>query len=239
VFPQVGEYSDGKKRTIFHFKDGTNIHYGRPDTEQAFLTMFREYKDDEYLLKTSANHFTPRAILEFEDDPVIPSDNDLDDKARESGYSSFAQQVEDHMTNKAASPMSFVVMSRPYQASSSVLHQITDNIPKGFFDFLNQSAHQKIVMAHNWSSKLMGAEEGSSGLNNAFWEIFEIKKPIIENYQDQLSSELKEVMDFVGALYGFENNYRFIGTSPFVREEMPDPEIPVVEPIEKPETPEE
>lgn len=214
--PQIGEYEDGKIRFIMHFKDGNNIHYGRPDTEHVFITQFREYKDDEFLLKKSANHFTGRAIWEFEDDPVLPSQNDQNDKANDNGYGNFAQEVEDNMTNKSDSPVEFVVTSRPYQSQPSTLFQIQDNIPKGFFDFLNSASHQKIVMAHNWSSKLLGAEEGSSGINNAFWEILEIKQPIIEGHQDKLSTELKQVLDIVGNIYGFENNARFRGTMPYM-----------------------
>lgn len=213
-YPQIGEYNGGW-RTVLHFKDGDNTWYGRPDAEQALIDIFREYKDSEYFLKSSANHFTGRAIFEFEDDP-IPNDDDPDDDARSDGHDDLSAQIDANMTNKSADPMTFLAMTRPYGASASVLHQIQSNTPEGFFKFLNDMSVQKIVMAHNWSQKLLGMEDSSGLSTNQFWDIFNIKRiGIIKFYQDRASKELKDCLDVVGQMFGFENNARFVATTPF------------------------
>jgi hypothetical protein len=212
-YPNIGEYKGGW-RTILHFKDGENVWYGRPDAEQALITIFREYKDQEYLLKASANHFTGRAIWEFEDDPV--KEDGYDGDAENDGASSFAAQIDANMTNKSSDPMQFLACSRPFGSGASVLHQINPNTGEGFFEFLEKSSIEKIVMAHNWSQKLLGIEQSSGLSTNQFWDIFNIKRiGVIKYYQDRASMELKKCLDVVGSMLGFENNARFVATTPF------------------------
>lgn len=213
-YPIIGKY-EGGFRTIVHSFDGHGIWYGRPDSKQALQVFFREFMDDGFFLKSSANMFTGRAMLEVEADP-IPPDSDLDDQAEDDGYVDLAAQFDYNMTNKSADPMQFMLFERPYGASASTLHQIQSNTPEGMFDFLSKDEKHKIIMAHQWSDKLLGSEQNQGWDSNQYLDILYIKRwGVIAKYQDKLSSDLKKCLNVIGDQYGFENNRRFLATTPF------------------------
>lgn len=215
-YPVVGEYSgETTWRTILHFKDGQNSIYGRPDTEQALITIFREYMDDSHLLKSSANHFTGRGFLEFEDAPV-PVNTTEDQNAQEDGFLDFAEEIEMNMTNKAEDPMGLMVWSRPYGSSSFSFSELSSNTHEGFYNFLDTSAFTKIVMAHKWSPRLLGVEDSSGLSTNVFMDALKTKRiGVIRKYQNDRSEELKKCLDAIGEMYGFSNDVRFMATTPF------------------------
>lgn len=215
-YPVVGEYSGEKTwRTILHFKDGQNPVYGRPDTEQALITIFREYMDDNHLLKSSANHFTGRGFLEFEDAP-IPTNTTQDEDAQQAGHFDFADEIEMNLTNKAEDPMGLMVWSRPYGSTAFSFSELSNNTHEGFYNFLDTSAFQKIVMAHKWSPRLLGVEDATGLSTNVFMDALKIKRiGVIRKYQSDASLELKKCLDAIGEILGFQNDVRFMATTPF------------------------
>lgn len=226
--PVVGEYSgEITWRTILHFKDGQNPIYGRPEVEHGLTTIFRENMDDNHLLKSSANHFTGRGFLEFEDAP-IPVNQTNDEDAQEDGYLDFSEQVEMNLTNKAEDPMGLMVMSRPYGSTAATLLQMANNTHEGFYNFLDSSAFTKIVMAHKWSPRLLGVEDSSGLSTNVFMDALKTKRiGVIRKYQNDESAELKACLDVIGEVYNFDNDVRFMPTTPFddLNEEMQSEQI--------------
>lgn len=202
-WPYVLDDENGVSRSMFHFHTDTSGFYGRPDWISAFVHCYREYQDSLFLAKMAANNFTGQLIIEYEDDQVDTTDAWNDSEAVQAGFRSTAERLEHNFTNKSSDPSTIIVMSRPYGAKPVKVEQIRPNTNENFYKVTDEITEKKILIANNWSKRLLTGEAPTGLSATPFVDELKTKeRSVIAYYQNVVEDILQTIftpaMEFLG-----------------------------------------
>lgn len=216
LFPAFDEGPDGSLRSILHRRNGKNEWYGRPPSFGSWMFQYREFQDASYLVKVANNNFTGQLIVEVEDDNPGATDED----ARRAGYSGEADRIHKNFTHQAEDPMTVWYSTRPTGARPMFVHQVEPNTAESFYKAMDEITEAKIIRAHQWSKRLMEAEEAGGLSTNVFLDALKSRLPVIAGIQEDALAVLNRALTAIaldsgrGALselgLGFKSPYQEI-----------------------------
>lgn len=193
LFPAVEIEEDGTRRTILHRKNGKNEWYGRPPAFSSWIYQYREYQDASYMVKVSNNNFTGQIIIEVEDD----NPDATNEEARAEGYTSEADRIHKNFTHEGNDPMTVMYCSRPSGARPMFVHQVNPNTTEDFYSTMDELAERKIIRSHQWSKRLMEAEEASGLSSNVFIDVLKSRLPVIRAIQEDGLALINKALRFI------------------------------------------
>lgn len=198
VFPLMADEGDGVTRTLIHWKNGPFLWYGRPDSVGSILQQYRRFQDDMYGIKSSANEYTGRTILETEDDDPEETNR----RAIRSGFENEAHRMEENFTNKGSGSLSFTHLVRPFGAKPMAVHQLQPNTNESWFTAMSELSDKAVIQSNHWSAKLLYDDTASGLSNNIVIDALKAKIPVIRNNQaiaeDPVNVALSIIVDFLG-----------------------------------------
>jgi len=186
TYPNYKKEKDGEiYRTIVHVKNGNFKYYGRPDWVAAWQSVYREYQDDDYLVKMAANQFTGQVFIELEDDDVGESwDND---DAAEEGFSGVVDRIEKNFTAKGNDPQTVMVTSRPYGSKNAFIYQFKPVTDAKFLNSNANRARQRLIENNQWSERLLGNAVSEGFQSDAYESELGIKsKSVLKRYRGKI-----------------------------------------------------
>ena len=187
-YPNYSQDEDGTLRTIIHVKHGSYRWYGRPDWSGAWINVYREYQDSDYLVKMSANNFTGQVLIELEDEETMGEDS-LEEQAAEAGYGSTIERMEANLTTKADDPQTIMLITRPYGAKNAFVHEFKVNTNENFYKVSNEINRQKIIENNQWSERLLGNAVGEGFATDAFISELRVKDiSVLSNYRAKITN---------------------------------------------------
>jgi hypothetical protein len=172
VYPNFLEDDEGVERSVYHCKSGSYRWYGRPDDIGSLLYQFLEFQNVDYLNTQTEGNFTGQALIELEEGEGESIIDDAD--AQESGFDSFADQMQESFSNKSDDPLTIMMLSRPYGAKNAFVYQFSPNTNEQWYKVTNDESERQILKANNWPKKLLGMAEASGLSTNEFMDVFKI-----------------------------------------------------------------
>lgn len=211
---------NGVSRTMFHYKTGNHLWYGRPRDLGCMMYQYFEFQNVDYLTKVTASMFMGQSLIETEgDNPEAPA---IDDgESQKSGFDDFADQFEHTYTNVSDRPMSVVITERPYGARPAFVFQFTPNTNQDWFRVTGEEAERQILKANNWPKRFAGIDAATGISTNIFLDEFEIHSvTTISDEQELVSTPinnviLKEAAEFFEMPEMLDYSIEF--SSPFTR----------------------
>ena len=209
LYPNYGKSKDGTLRTLIHVKNGNFEWYGRPDWIGAWVNVYREYQDSDYLVKAAANRFTGEVFIEIEEDD-IENDNLLDDEdAIESGFDSVTDRIEKNFTSKSDDPQTIMVTTRPFGAGKAFVYQFKPVTNEKFFETTSKINRQKLIENNQWSERLLGNSVSEGFSKDSHLAELKVKDvSVLSSYRNNIgygvNLAISEAAKFQGMI-GFEN----------------------------------
>jgi len=207
VFPLISDEGDGVFRSIIHWKNGPFQWYGRPDSVGSILQQYRIFQDDMYQIKSSANEYTGRTILETEDDDPEETNR----RAIRAGFQNEAHRMEENFTNKGSGSLSFTHFVRPYGAKPMAVHQLQPNTNQDWFDVMGGRADKVIVMSNQWSAKLLYDDTASGLSNNIIIDALKSKLPVVRDNQAIAEKPINVALGKIVEWFGMESQFLNLG----------------------------
>lgn len=175
VYPNYTE-NDGVVSTMIHVKNPTTNLYGRPEWLSAFMSVYREFQDANYLIKQTANNFMGQALIEFEEAQVNDSSILDDDDAKDAGYENAAERFEANFMAKSEDPQSVILVSRPFGAKEAFVFQFKPNTSENFYKVMSELEEIDIVRAHQWSKRFLGENQTQGFSKDVFVDELKVKE---------------------------------------------------------------
>jgi hypothetical protein len=214
-YPYITENKKGLS-TIVQYKNGIGKR-GRPNETGILIDQYREYKDNVFLTRQSANNFTPQIIMEQEEaDPEQTANEEI--AAVEAGFDNQLQRIIANFTNGGDSPSPIFMTNRPFGTRESLIHEVSQNTREKWFVETGNITRKRIIDAHGWSERLIGDSDVGSGMfATAILETLKIKLPLINaetSIEEQtLNTAIDSAfnwlgVDFEGRDINFNNPYK-------------------------------
>jgi hypothetical protein len=204
VYPEVGEFADGTKRTIIHLKNPTvsRAYYGEPDSIGCIFFQFLEYQLGNYTTEGYLNRWIAKVFFE--------TFGDAEDNADGNWIETFDQSIIDTFTQRGKNRKSVMHRNSPADSKETFIHEFAPNTDENFHTSMADIAETQILKAHNWNHLLLGVRiSGSLGGGTEYMEVYKQKyaskiKPEQEMILEPFRSALKMIEDWVG--YDNPNN---------------------------------
>jgi hypothetical protein len=165
--------------TIIQYKNGS-ARRGRPVESAIVIDQYREYKDNLFLTRQSANNFTPQVFIEQEEADPAQTVNE-DRAAIEAQFDNYLERFIANTTNNGDDPQSVLLSNRPFGTKEAFIYEFKQNTSEKWFNITGSITEKRIIKAHGWSDKLMGDSDVGTGLNSsAIIETLKVKLPLIE-----------------------------------------------------------
>jgi len=200
IYPaSITDERTGVTRTLIHWKNGCNEWYGRPGSSGSALDQYTEFSDTVYRLKEAANNFTPRVIIEAEDDNPEATNQD----AIEAGFENEAHRFNHNFTNQGDDPSGVLYTSRPFGAKPISVTQIEPNTNEAWYTEVGALSRQRIIESNSWSARLM-KDDSATGLNSSDAKLAALKSmlPIVRKNQAipeySINKALEVIIEFFG-----------------------------------------
>lgn len=192
-YPYITVNKDGSYSTIISFIN-TDYYRGRPKEKGIMIDTYREYKDNIFLTRQSANNFTPQVFIESEDpDPNMY--NAENDDALKAGFESLEARMRYNLTNNGDDPQSILHSNRPFGTSPAFVYEFKQNTSEKWFNITGSITENRIIKAHSWSSRLMDGNVANGLSSNQFIDELKIKLPLIELHQSIEESTINTAID--------------------------------------------
>lgn len=178
----------GVLKTMFHLKTGQNDWYGRPDTDFVDLQKNNEAQNALYLIKATNTNFTPRVIMEIEENGINPTIDD--DQARKDGYDDYYDQLEQNLTNLGERPQGFVFVTRPFGARPMMIKEIAPNTNENWYKTIGAENSGAILRAFGLSPGFLGFEvtRGLSGQDGYGMDYLWNNEPAINEHLNRITN---------------------------------------------------
>lgn len=204
-------------KTIIHVKSGNFEWYGRPDWIAAWMNVYREHQDADYLIKMAANHFTGQVFIEVEDDDIENDETWDSEDAVEAGFDSLVDRMEKNFTSKADDPQTIMVSTRPYGAKNAFVYQFKPVTSHEFFKGTSDLARQKIIENNQWSERLLGNSVAQGFAQDSFMSELKTKElSVLKYYREKVvyginiiieeALKFHEITDFDEVGLSFKSN---------------------------------
>lgn len=202
VYPAM-RVRDGVTTTMIHVKQGNYIWYGRPTWMSAFMYVYREFQDANYLIKQAANNFVGQVLIEVEESQVAMGGPFSEGSAKEAGFDNVAHRMKQNFTASAEDPMTMMLISRPHGAKPAFVHQFKPNTNEQFYKVSSEIAELKIIRAHQWSKRFLGENQTQGFSANVFIDELKVKEAAMLNAKrlkcaEGINIALKLIVDFHG-----------------------------------------
>ena len=197
LFPAFSE-QDGIQRSILHRLNGKNEWYGRPPAFPSWMFQYREFQDASYMVKISNNNFTGQVIIEAEDDNPEQTDED----ARNAGFSNEADRIAKNFTAQADDPMTVWYSTRPHGSRPMFVHEVRPNTSQEFYKVMDEMSEKKIIRSHQWSKRLMEADDATGISTNVFMDALKSRLPVIAGVQENAVALLNRAIAAIVTLDG-------------------------------------
>lgn len=207
VVPIAPNFVDdgGVKRAVFHLKEGDNFWYGRPDSMGGDIYKYREVQDSLYLVKQSAANFVGQLIIEVEDDDSGSSPAIDNEDAKRSGFSSFADRLEQNHTQKGTDPQAVMVTARPIGSKPMFVFQVQPNTNENWYKETGEQARQIIIMNHGITQRFMGLDVSNGLASDAFVSDYVMNvEPTINDLRSTLMAFTNGILDTIWQFAGME-----------------------------------
>lgn len=212
VYPNYAVDSDGTHRTIIHIKNGNFKYYGRPAYSGAWIDIYGEGKERDYLSKIAANNFTGQGIMEVEDDDVETDGVNLDNEdAIDNGYSGINERFDANFTADSDDPQTWLFMSRPKGATPVFVYEFKINTNEGFYKTVGAMRRGSIIENNAWSERLLGNAVSEGFSQDNFIQELRIKDV---STLSAFRGFIKEALDLVfteAALWAGEQEFAMLG----------------------------
>lgn len=174
-------------RTIIHVKNGNFKYYGRPDWIAAWQSVYREYQDDDYMVKMASNQFTGQVFIELEDDDIENDEAFSDDEAVDAGFDGVVDRIEQNFTAKGDDPQTILVTSRPFGAKNAFIYQFKPVTDSKFLNSNATRARQRIIENTQWSERLLGNAVSEGFQSDAFESELKAKdRSVLKRYRGKI-----------------------------------------------------
>jgi hypothetical protein len=219
-YPYITQNDDGSFSTIIQHKNGIGTR-GRPDQTGILIDSFREYKDNIFLTRQSANNFTPQVFIEQEEADPEQTIN-LENESVMEGFKGLSDRLRYNYTNNGDDPETIMWSNRPFGTSASLIHEFTQKSSEKWFVATGSITEKRIIKAYSWSERLMDdANVSSKGgfSSNPMLESLQLKLPLIDaetsieehTINTAIDSAFNWLgIDFEGYDIKFNNPYRTI-----------------------------
>lgn len=208
---------NGVLRAVFHYKIGNGYWYGRPDSQGADIYKYREMQDSIYVTKQSGSNFLGQVFIEVEDDDPVSGSAIDDEAAKRSGFSNFANRIEENYTMRGEDPQSVFVSARPIGSRPMSVHQIKPNTNENWYKVTGEINEQKIVRSHNLTLRFMGFDVSNGFAADAFIADYVMNvEPVINDLRHGLMAFTNAILTHVWSEAGMEemNQYSITFESP-------------------------
>ena len=187
LFPEFRE-ENGVKKTMFHYKEGDFVWYGRPKSGVALENMFEEQQVTSYRIRAAARGFTGKLIIETED----PEGYSQDPKTIAEERSLFVKDFKEQFTEAGVNPQGVVLASRPFNSKPMFVHDVRANTDHEYFKGISELDEKEILKAHQVTRKFMSLETSSRYTSQVgFIEDF------VTNMEPVIYDERHSVLNFV------------------------------------------
>jgi hypothetical protein len=157
LYPNYAQEDDGTMRTIIHIKNGKFKYYGRPLWAGAYIDIYSEAKEREYLTKIAAANFTGQGVMEVEDDDIETDGFTRDNEdAIDEGYGGVADRFDRNFTAESDDPQTFLFMTRPHGAKPVFIYEFKLNTNENFYKTVGGIHRNAIIENNSWSERLLG-----------------------------------------------------------------------------------
>lgn len=195
IYPGVIE-KDGVKRTVVHLKNGNHVWYGRNDWMGCLQSAYNEFQNLDYRIKQTQSGFVGSGIIEYEEDNPEATYKGDDDST-----GNIANDIDNNFTSRSDDPQTFVMLTRPYGARPMSFHQVAPNTDAEWVKTTGAENRKDIIVANQWSERLMGESSASGFSANVFLDEFKvIGKPIVKANQE-ITNDLLNIVVMEASKY--------------------------------------
>jgi len=216
VYPAYQMEDENTLTTVIHVKNPTQNLYGRPDWLSAFISVYREFQDNNYLVKQTANNFMGQALIELEEAQQNDSSILDDTEAQKAGFENAAHRFEANFMAKSDDPQTVVLLSRPYGAKNAFVYQFKPNTSETFYKTMSELEEIDIIRAHQWSKRFLGENQTQGFSKDVFVDELKVKEVAVLPYLRFMSLDpINKAIDLALQFFGRNDfkNYTLTGTS--------------------------
>ena len=201
LFPEFRE-ENGVKKTMFHYKEGDFVWYGRPRSGAALENMFEEQQATSYRVRAAAKEFTGKRLIETED----PEGYAVDPKTAADERAAFVKEFEENYTQAGVNPQGVVLLSRPFKAAPMTVHEVPPNTDHDYFRGISELDEKEILKAHQVTRKFMSLETASRYTSQVgFVEDFVLNmEPVIYDHRHTVLNFVNTALSWVWEMTGRE-----------------------------------
>ncbi len=201
--PNWVQDENGVFRTVFHLKAGQNDWYGRPESESADLYKYREVQDSVYVIRQSAGNFVGQLIIEVEDDDPTNSPAINDKEAKEAGFDSFVERMEENYTNKGDDPSSVIITSRPNGGRPMFVFQIKPNTNENWYKVTGEMSEHRILRAFGLTLRFMGFDVSNGFSSDTFIADYVMNvEPVLNEKRNTLMNFSNKILTSIWEIAG-------------------------------------
>lgn len=173
---------------MIHVKNGSG-HYGRPIWLGAFYSGYRQYQDQDHLLKAGDNRFTATSIIEYSG-----QDPEMTVKTGEADtLTSLTALIQEHFRAGSDAPKSVIVTERAYGADPITHITIPLVTNENFFKEEDNKNRRNIFENLSWSERLLGNIGGSGWLGDSYFSELSIKDDgILQTFRDFIDQVIQD-----------------------------------------------
>lgn len=203
VAPNWSKDENGVFRTVFHLKAGQNDWYGRPESESADLYKYREVQDSVYVIRQSAGNFVGQLIIEVEDDDPTNNPAINDKEAKEAGFDSFVERMEENYTNKGDDPSSVIITSRPNGGRPMFVFQIKPNTNENWYKVTGEMSEHRILRAFGLTLRFMGFDVSNGFSSDTFIADYVMNvEPVLNEKRNTLMNFSNKILTSIWEIAG-------------------------------------
>ncbi len=179
VYPAIKIKDDNTISTMIHIKEDTTRLYGRPDWLNAFMSVYREFQDGNYMIKQASNNFLAQNLIELEDADGGEGSVFSDEEAQKAGFDSAADQFNNSFSVAGDNPSNTILLTRPYGAKEAFVFQFKPNTNQDFYKVMSELQELDIIRAHQWSKRFLGENQTQGFSKDVFLDELKVKEACV------------------------------------------------------------
>lgn len=231
VYPAMRVSQDGLEiETMIHIKEDTTKLYGRPIWINAFMSVYREFQNGNYLIKQAANNFMGQVLIEVEDAEGSSGSVFDDEDAQKDGFKNAADRFKENFTAQSDNPQTAILLSRPFGAKPVFVEQFKPNTNEKFYKTMSELIELDIIRAHQWSKRFLGENQTQGFSKDVFLDELKVKEAgVLPHIRNQACAAINIAIKLMVAFFDKPEfkNYKITGQNniDILKELMPSEDL--------------